>query len=323
MKNSEKKVGVLLVNLGTPKATTPKAVKLFLSEFLQDKRVVDKNPFLWYPLLHGVILPFRASKIARLYKNIWMVQGSPLLVYSIRQKLELERATGLPVEIGMTYGHPSMSGAVKSLLAQGVNKIVVLPLYPQYSQTTTAAAFDKFALTLKEHPVIPEFHFVHHYYDNDDYIEALAISIEAHWKKKGKPDMLLCSYHGIPVRYSNNGDLYLTHCTETTAKLRQRLRKDVPIRMTFQSRFGPEPWLEPYTDKTITSLPKEGIKHLDVITPGFSVDCLETVEEISVLCRSLFLKAGGDIFEYIPCLNDAPQHIEMMRKLVETYLKNV
>lgn len=319
MKTKQKKIGVLLMNLGTPKTPTRQGVKSFLSEFLQDKRVVDMDPLLWYPLLQGVILPFRAPRIARLYKSIWTEKGSPLLVHSIRQKLELERVIPFPVEVGMTYGSPNIFSGLQSLRMQGCEKILVFPLYPQYSQTTTAAAFDAFAHTLKRFPHLPSFHFISHYYDHDAYIEALALSIETHWEKNGRPEMLLCSYHGIPVRYSKRGDPYFAHCTKTTEKLECRLGTDVRIAMTFQSRFGREPWLKPYTDKTLQQLPKQGVKRVDVITPGFSADCLETLEEISTLCREMFLKAGGEKFGYIPCLNDAPAHIEMMRQIIELH----
>ncbi|WP_407330885.1 ferrochelatase [Enterovibrio sp. 27052020O] len=322
MDNNENKVGVLLANLGTPDAPTAKAVSAFLSEFLHDHRVVDMTRWLWCPLLHGIILPVRSPKVAKLYQSVWMDEGSPLMVYSKRQKAALEQMLDIPVEIGMTYGSPSLASAVSALEARGCNKILVLPLYPQYSRTTTAAVFDKLAKSLKAKPVLPEFRFINHYYSEDSYIDALAQSVEAHWAENGKPDMLVCSYHGIPKRYADNGDPYREHCLATTEKLIKRLNTDVALKTTFQSRFGREEWLQPYTDKTLEQLPKEGVKRLDIISPAFSVDCLETLEEISDQCHETFMEAGGETFNFIPCLNDSPAHIAMMKQLVERHTQN-
>ncbi|KXF81420.1 ferrochelatase [Enterovibrio coralii] len=321
MENNQNKVGVLLANLGTPEAPTAKAVKAFLGEFLHDKRVVDMTRWLWCPLLHGIILPVRSPKVAKLYESVWMEEGSPLMVYSKRQQAALEAKLNMPVELGMTYGSPSLKSGVEALTARGCEKILVFPLYPQYSRTTTAAIFDKLAKSLKQQPALPEFRFINHYYSEEDYIEALAQSVEAHWEQNGKPDMLVCSYHGIPKRYADNGDPYASHCEGTTSKLAARLNTDVPVKMTFQSRFGREEWLQPYTDKTLEVLPSEGIERLDIITPAFSVDCLETLEEIAEQNRDAFMEAGGKEYNYIPCLNDAPAHIEMMCHLVERHTK--
>ncbi|MEZ8143948.1 ferrochelatase [Enterovibrio norvegicus FF-33] len=322
MENNENNVGVLLVNLGTPEAPTAKAVSAFLSEFLHDQRVVDMTRWLWCPLLHGIILPVRSPKVAKLYQSVWMDEGSPLMVHSKRQQAALEQILDIPVEIGMTYGSPSIASAVSALKDRGCNKILVLPLYPQYSRTTTAAVFDKLAKSLKDQPVLPEFRFINHYYSEDSYIDALAQSVEAQWAANGKPDMLVCSYHGIPKRYADNGDPYREHCLATTEKLIARLDTDVAIKTTFQSRFGREEWLQPYTDKTLEQLPKEGVKRLDIISPAFSVDCLETLEEISDQCHETFMEAGGEVFNFIPCLNDSPAHIAMMKQLVERHTQN-
>ncbi|MDD1792982.1 ferrochelatase [Enterovibrio sp. ZSDZ42] len=319
MENNKNNVGVLLANLGTPEAPTAKAVSTFLSEFLHDQRVVDMTRWLWCPLLHGIILPVRSPKVAKLYQSVWMDEGSPLMVHSKRQQVALEKVLGIPVEIGMTYGAPSLASAVSQLQERGCDKILVLPLYPQYSRTTTAAVFDKLAKSLKDQPVIPEFRFVNHYYSEASYIDALAQSIESHWELNGKPDMLVCSYHGIPKRYADNGDPYREHCHETTERLIARLDADVKIKTTFQSRFGREEWLQPYTDKTLEKLPSEGVKRLDVISPAFSADCLETLEEIAEQCHESFIEAGGEEFRFIPCLNDSPAHIDMMRQLVERH----
>ncbi|MGF1705944.1 ferrochelatase [Enterovibrio baiacu] len=316
---NKQKTGVLLANLGTPDAPTAKAVSAFLSEFLHDKRVVDMTRWLWCPLLHGIILPVRSPKVAKLYQSVWMEEGSPLMVYSQRQKVALEATIDMPVELGMTYGQPSILSAVESLQAQGCERILVLPLYPQYSRTTTAAVFDKLAKSLKGKPAIPEFRFINQYYDDATYIEALAQSVESHWDANGKPDMLVCSYHGIPKRYADNGDPYREHCHDTTERLIARLNTDVKIKTTFQSRFGREEWLQPYTDKTLEQLPKDGVKRVDIISPAFSVDCLETLEEIAEQCHDSFMEAGGEAFRFIPCLNDSPAHIDMMRQLVERH----
>ncbi|OEF61256.1 ferrochelatase [Enterovibrio norvegicus] len=316
---NKKKTGVLLANLGTPEAPTAKAVSAFLSEFLHDQRVVDMTRWLWCPLLHGIILPVRSPKVAKLYQSVWMEEGSPLMVYSQRQKAALETVIDMPVELGMTYGQPSILSAVESLQAQGCERILVLPLYPQYSRTTTAAVFDKLAKSMKGKPVIPEFRFINQYYDDKAYIDALAQSVESHWDANGKPDMLVCSYHGIPKRYADNGDPYREHCHDTTERLIARLNTDVMIKTTFQSRFGREEWLQPYTDKTLEQLPKDGVKRVDIISPAFSVDCLETLEEIAEQCHDSFMEAGGEAFRFIPCLNDAPAHIDMMRQLVERH----
>lgn len=315
-------VGVLLANLGTPKAPNAKAVKAFLSEFLHDKRVVDTSRWIWCPLLHGVILPFRSPKVAKLYQSIWMEQGSPLLVHSIRQKLLLEKRLDMPVEMAMTYGHPNIKNALDALFSKGCDKIVVLPLFAQYSQSTTAAVFDKLALALRHYPKLPDFRLIQHYFDEDAYIDALVISIKAHWQKHGIPQMLVCSYHGIPERYVKNGDPYASQCLATSEKLYHKLHEEVVIKSTFQSRFGREPWLQPYTDHSLELLPKQGITRIDLITPGFSVDCLETLEEAAIQYRELFLKSGGNMFHYIPCLNEDKAHIEMMAQLVYKQMKH-
>ncbi|RXJ74725.1 ferrochelatase [Veronia nyctiphanis] len=313
------KTGILLANLGTPDAPTASAVKAFLAEFLHDHRVVDLTRFIWCPVLHGIILPIRSPKVAKLYQSVWMEEGSPLMVYSKRQQRALHEASGLPVELGMTYGNPSIESAITALKEQGCEKVLVLPLYPQYSATTTAAVFDQVARVAKKSPVLPEFRFVNHYYEQDKYINALAVSVEKHWAEHGRGDVLLCSFHGIPKRYADNGDPYPKHCFATTEALKVRLGlEDHQIKTSFQSRFGREEWLQPYTDKTLEKMPSEGIKRLDIISPAFSVDCLETLEEIDGECRETFLEAGGEVFHFIPCLNDSSEHIDLMSDLVES-----
>lgn len=314
---NNKKQGVLLVNLGTPDEATAPAVKQFLSQFLHDKRVVDMTRWLWCPILHGVILPIRAPKVAKLYQSVWTDEGSPLMVYSKRQAEKLKQLVDMPVELGMTYGNPSLQTGVESLLSQGVEEVIVLPLYPQYSGTTTAAVSDGLTKAFQNIPVTPSFQFIRDYHDHPTYIKALAESVKRSWQEKGKGDYLLCSYHGIPKRYADNGDIYPQHCQRTTELLAEELGlTSEQIGMTYQSRFGREEWLQPYTDKTLEAMPAKGIKKLDIMAPAFSVDCLETLEELSEECREIFIEHGGEAFTYIPCLNDEELHIEMMAELI-------
>ncbi|NVD07228.1 ferrochelatase [Vibrio sp. JPW-9-11-11] len=313
---NNKKQGVLLVNLGTPDAATAPAVKRFLSQFLHDHRVVDMTRWLWCPILHGVILPIRAPKVAKLYQSVWMEQGSPLMVYSKRQAEKLQALIDMPVELGMTYGNPSLQTGLEALVAQGVEDIIVLPLYPQYSGTTTAAVSDGLTKAFKKMPIVPNYQFIRDYHEHPLYIKALAESVRRSWQEHGKGDYLLCSYHGIPKRYADNGDIYPQHCERTTALLALELDlTPEQIGMTYQSRFGREEWLQPYTDKTLEKLPAKGIKKLDILAPAFSVDCLETLEELSDQCCEIFTEHGGETFTYIPCLNDDDLHIELMAQL--------
>ncbi len=314
----QKKIGVLLANLGTPDEPTAQAVKRFLSQFLHDHRVVDLTRWLWCPLLHWVILPLRSPRVAKLYQSVWMEEGSPLMVYSKRQQDKLQQQLSVPVELGMTYGNPSLLSGVQALQDQGVEKIIVLPLYPQYSATTTAAVFDGLAKGLKSQRVLPELQFITSYHDHPLYIRALADKVRASWRDKGQGDLLICSYHGIPKRYADNGDIYPQHCQQTTRLLAQELGlNEQQVMMTYQSQFGKEEWLQPYTDKTMQALPSQGVKKVDIVCPAFAVDCLETLEEISEENQHLFLEAGGETFNYIACLNDSDLHIEMMVDLIQ------
>ncbi|MBB1315434.1 ferrochelatase [Aliivibrio sp. SR45-2] len=316
---NNKKAGVLLVNLGTPTAPTAAAIKTFLSEFLHDKRVVDMNRFIWCPLLHGVILPIRAPKVAKLYQSVWMEDGSPLMVYSQRQVSALQDRLSLPVALGMTYGQPAIKSGIELLEEQGCDEIIILPLYPQYSRTTTAAVFDQIGKQYKTTSVLPNFTMVHNYHDHPLYIKALAESIRLSWKEKGKGDYVLCSYHGIPQRFVDNGDIYAEHCIRTTELLAEELGlNSEQIGMSYQSRFGREAWLQPYTSETLKELAPKGIKSLDIISPAFSVDCLETLEELSEECKEIYMTAGGEKYTFIPCLNDDELHIEMMAAIVSS-----
>ncbi|HBX2650404.1 TPA: ferrochelatase [Klebsiella pneumoniae] len=315
------KTGILLANLGTPDAPTPGAVKRYLRQFLSDKRVVDTSRLLWWPLLRGVILPIRSPRVAKLYQSVWMEEGSPLMVYSRRQQQALAaRLPDTPVALGMSYGSPSLASAVDDLLAQGVEHIVVLPLYPQYSCSTVAAVWDVLARILAKKRAIPGISFIRDYAEHPDYIHALAASVRASFAVHGEPDLLLLSYHGIPQRYANQGDDYPQRCRDTTRELVSALGLPPErVMMTFQSRFGREPWLTPYTDETLKMLGEKGTKHIQVLCPGFAADCLETLEEIAVQNREIFLEAGGKQYEYIPALNADAAHIEMMVNLTAPY----
>ncbi|EJL9101007.1 ferrochelatase [Klebsiella pneumoniae] len=315
------KTGILLANLGTPDAPTPGAVKRYLRQFLSDKRVVDTSRLLWWPLLRGVILPIRSPRVAKLYQSVWMEEGSPLMVYSRRQQQALAaRLPDTPVALGMSYGSPSLASAVDDLLAQGVEHIVVLPLYPQYSCSMVAAVWDELARILAKKRAIPGISFIRDYAEHPDYIHALAASVRASFAVHGEPDLLLLSYHGIPQRYANQGDDYPQRCRDTTRELVSALGLPPErVMMTFQSRFGREPWLTPYTDETLKMLGEKGTKHIQVLCPGFAADCLETLEEIAVQNREIFLEAGGKQYEYIPALNADAAHIEMMVNLTAPY----
>ena len=311
------KPGVLLVNLGTPDAPTTAAVKRYLKQFLSDPRVVDTPRWLWWPILNGVVLPFRSPRVSKLYASVWMEGGSPLMVYSQQQREALAARVDMPVELGMSYGNPSLQSAVDRLMAQGVTRMIVLPLYPQFSCSTVAAVWDGLYSAFKKARTLPHIDLIRDYAEHPAYIAALKASVERAFAAHGQPDLLVLSYHGIPQRFANEGDDYPLRCADTTALLQQALGlRDDQIMMTFQSRFGREPWLQPYTDETMQGLAKKGVKHVQVMSPGFAADCLETLEEISEQNREFFLHGGGEKFEYIPALNADAAHIEMMVQLV-------
>ena len=314
-----KKFGVILANLGTPDEPTSSAISRYLWEFLTDPRVVDLPRWKWFPLLKAIILPLRSKRIAKNYQAIWTTQGSPLLAITKQQQQALQtylRAQGIDVqvEIAMTYGNPSMRSAVKNLLKSQVEKIIVLPLYPQYSSTTTGALLDAFANALKQERGFVPFDFIHSYHLNENYINALAQSVQARLKAD---EFLLFSYHGIPLRYENMGDYYREHCKQTTIAVADKLGLTKnQWAMSFQSRFGREEWLQPYTDKFLQNASAQGINKIAVICPGFAADCLETIEEIDEENREYFLTHGGESYQYIPALNAVPAHIAMMGKLI-------
>ncbi len=315
--------GVMLVNLGTPAAPTAKAVREYLAEFLGDPRVIDAPRWLWWPILHGVILRIRPPKVAKAYASVWQEEGSPLLAIGRRQQRALAAAlaerTGeaIPVELAMTYGQPSMEQAGLALRDAGVDKILVLPLYPQFSRTTTGAVFQRLAKALAPCPHLPQLRFVNHYHDHPDYIAALAASVREHWEAQGDRGRLLMSYHGIPKRYVDNGDPYGRHCQRTSALLAEALDlAEGSWFQSYQSRFGREEWLKPYTDETLKQWGADKTECVDVISPAFAADCLETLEEIDAENREYFQEAGGGRYRYIPALNDRPEHIHLLSQLV-------
>ncbi|MGL5336822.1 MAG: ferrochelatase [Enterovibrio sp.] len=318
------KKGVLLLNLGTPSAPTATAVRQFLAPFLSDQRVVALSPLFWLPLLHGVILPTRAPRVAKLYQKIWHAAGSPLLVYSKALQEALQEKLLLPVELAMTYGEPSCAQALASLKAQGCTQVLVLPLYPQYSSTTTAAAFDAVAAALKTQHELPALRFVTHYFSNELYIKALADSVLNLWQQHGEPQQLICSYHGIPQQLVDQGDPYYAHCLQTSALLQEALLlhgHNVPVESCFQSRFGRQQWLEPYTEPHLISIAKQGVKRVDLLAPSFACDCLETLEELAVEAKEAFLQAGGEELRYIACLNATPLHLEALLSITQQQLQ--
>ncbi|XOD69924.1 MAG: ferrochelatase [Sodalis sp. (in: enterobacteria)] len=319
----QEKYGVLMVNLGTPNAPTPRAVKRYLAEFLRDKRVVDKPRMLWLPLLYGIILPRRSPKVAKLYKRIWMEKGSPLLVYSRLQQQALSaRLPDITVALGMSYGQPALSQALTHLLEKGITRLIILPLYPQYCSSTSASIWNAVAKSLSEYCCLPSISFIRDYAAHPAYISALRESVTRAFVQHGKPDRLVISFHGIPKRYVKKGDDYPQRCEVTRQALVTAL--DYPanqVLMTFQSHFGYDPWLGPATDTTMKILPAQGVKQVQVICPGFSADCLETLEEIQIQNRKIFECAGGSLFHYIPALNDDVAHMEMLQQLITAELR--
>ncbi len=316
---------VLLVNIGTPTAPTPRAVRRYLAQFLADPRIVETPRWLWRLILHGVILRLRPARSAELYRKIWTAQGSPLAVgmaalsERLQATLRAQRPGPILVRHAMRYGDPAIGTVLRDLAAAGVRRVLVLPLFPQYSGTTTASAFDAISTELSRWRWLPELRFINSYHAAPHYIEALARSVEAHWQRQGRAPRLLLSFHGTPESYLHAGDPYFCQCQETARRLRERLGLDEQaISVTFQSRVGAARWLQPYTDATLQSLPAKGKKRLYVVCPAFSVDCLETLEEIAKEGKELFEKSGGEYFRYIPALNDDPEYIDALAALVRT-----
>ena len=315
------KTGVLIINLGTPDSTNWFDIRRYLKEFLSDKRVIEVNPILWQIILNLIILTFRPSKTAKAYKEIWMKNEdmSPLLYYTQKQAQKLAQSLAsenLILDFAMRYGNPSIKSKIYKLKEQGCENLVILPLYPQYAAATTATVCDEVYRTLMNMRWQPSLKIIPHYESEPLYIDALVNSInkkihELSWK----PDLIIASYHGIPKKYFDKGDPYHCYCHKTTRLMTEKFRS-IEIKTTFQSRFGPQAWLQPYTDKTLESLPIEGKKNILTICPGFSSDCVETLEEILIQGKESFLDAGGENFDMIPCLNDNEDHIELLKNLI-------
>lgn len=320
-------LGILVVNLGTPAAPETKAVRRYLAEFLSDPRIIELPRWLWNILLHGVILRIRPSRSAAAYREVWSDEdGSPLLSISRQQtealKADLRKRFGnqVHVALGMRYGDPSIDSAITELEEANVRRMIVLPMYPQYSGTTTASVFDAVTNRLQKTRWIPELRFINQFCDQKAFVTALANSVRESWEQHGRGDLLVTSYHGIPKRYLTSGDPYHCLCHKTSRLLAEDLGIEPDkIRVVFQSRVGREEWLRPYCDETMKTLPSEGIKNIDVLCPAFSADCLETIEEISGENREYFEEHGGERFQYIPCLNDRPDHIQFLGDLIERH----
>ncbi len=318
-----KDTAVLLLNLGTPAAPTPAAVRRYLAEFLGDQRVIDYPRWLWLPLLHAVILNLRPQRSARAYAKIWTAQGSPLLVQStaLAERLtDVCTGDGVRVALAMRYGEPATDRVIDRLLSDGVRRLLVLPLYPQYSATSTAAALDAVFAALGRQRVLPQLRTIADYHAEPEYIRALAASVEDFWKAHGRGARLLLSFHGIPERYVRLGDPYLQQCLTTARLLRERLNLSAEFLVTsFQSRVGRERWLMPYTDEVLAQFASAGVEHVQVLCPGFAVDCLETLEEIEIRGREQFLAAGGKRLDYVPALNDTTAHVQLLHGLIKRH----
>ncbi|WP_342219602.1 ferrochelatase [Rickettsiella endosymbiont of Miltochrista miniata] len=313
------KSGLLLINLGTPQASSTRAVRDYLAEFLSDRRVVELPAWFWQPLLRLVILPIRARRTAKLYQSIWMDEGSPLAVYTQRlaEKVQANLGDKYQIVLAMRYGQPSIRAGLKQLLGAGVSSITILPLYPQYSAATTASCLDKISQLLRQSRVIPNLRFIASYFDHPLYIQALANQIKKYRLEQSENNYLLFSFHGLPQRNIELGEPYQQQCFTTVRLIAERLQLSEPeFQIVFQSRFGAAKWLQPYCDVVLQALPARGIKNVTVICPGFAVDCLETLEEISKRYRALFLAAGGENFTYIPALNDSAEQVQLLSSLV-------
>ncbi len=324
---SQERIGILLVNLGSPEAPTTSAVRKYLAEFLWDPRVIEVPRLLWWLILHGVILRIRPPRTAKNYKKVWTDEGSPLIAISRKQAQAVEKQLqkqirgSVVVDIAMRYGKPSIATGLRGLRKAGAHRFLILPMYPQYSATTSASVFDAVTEELRHWRWLPDMRFINSYHDHAGYIGALAQSIDKHWQARGKkPDKLLFSFHGIPKRYFDNGDPYFCHCQKTARLVAEKLQlSDEQWMVAFQSHFGKEEWLKPYCDETLAELPQQNVKSVDVICPGFSADCLETLEEIGMENRQIFLDNGGEEYHYIPALNDHATHIKALCDLIQQH----
>jgi ferrochelatase len=320
------RTGVLLCNLGTPDEPSASALRRYLGQFLSDHRVVEIPHLIWKPILHGIILRVRPAKSAAKYATVWTPDGSPLKVWTDKQAKLLQGWLGeaghqVRVRYAMRYGNPSIASQLDALKAEGVNRILILSAYPQYSGTTTASVFDDVADWGKRQRHLPEFRFINRYHDDPGYINALAERVQTHWREHGQAEKLVMSFHGVPERTLHLGDPYHCECYKTARLLAERLDL-APDRylLTFQSRFGKAKWLEPYTEPTLIALARSGTRSVDVVCPGFTSDCLETLEEISQEAKEAFMHAGGQTFNYIPCLNDSKPWMDALSALVQQHL---
>ncbi len=321
------KTAVLLCNLGTPDEPTAPAVRRYLAEFLGDPRVVEIPRWFWLPILHGIILRTRPAKSAAKYATIWTPEGSPLKLWTEKQATLLrgwmgEAGHNVSVRYAMRYGNPSIASQLDALKAEGVTRVLILPAYPQYSATTTASVFDAVYTWAASTRSIPELRFVNRYHDDAGYINALVKQVRAYWQTNGRPDQFVMSFHGVPERTLHLGDAYHCECHKTARLLAERLGlQKEQYKVTFQSRFGKAKWLEPYTEPTLKALAAAGTNRVDVICPGFTGDCLETLEEIAQEARDAFLAAGGKEFHYIPCLNDSPDWITALSAVAQNHMQ--
>lgn len=321
------RTGLLLVNLGTPEAATAPALRRYLGQFLWDRRVVEIPRAVWWPILHGIILRVRPAKSAAKYASIWTPQGSPLRVWTEKLSTLLQGFLGqqghdVRVRHAMRYGQPSVASQLDALKAEGVTRVLVLPLYPQYSGATTASVMDEVFAWGRQTRLLPEMRHVNHFHDDPGYIAALAASVREHWAREGRPDKLVMSFHGMPHRTLLLGDPYHCECLKTGRMLAEALAlsKDQYV-VTFQSRFGKAKWLEPYTEPTLRALGKSGTKRVDVVCPAFVADCIETLEEIAMEGKAAFLESGGQDFHYIPCLNDRLDWVRALSQIAEQHLQ--
>ncbi len=325
--NYKNKIGILLTNLGTPDSPDPKSLRKYLNQFLMDRRVVDLPRIFWVPLLKIIILNIRPRKSAKLYRKIWTDKGSPLLSFSrkIIEKIDekfKDKKNNFIIILGMRYGNPSIKEALQTFKKEGVSKILVFPLYPQTGSPTTSSTFDAINNFLNKELWMPNLRFISGYHDHPFYIDLLANSIEKSFSDNGKPEKLIFSFHGMPKRYLKNGDPYYCFSHKTARLVAEKLNlKTDEYDLAFQSRFGREEWLKPYIEDIIIDYKEEGVKSLQIISPAFSVDCLETLEEINIQYRKLFLSNGGERFHYIPCLNDTEGHIDMIKVIIENNIK--
>ena len=322
------RIGVLVVNLGTPDSPSYSAVLRYLREFLGDRRVINTSRLIWLPILYGVVLPLRPLRTVRKYRSIWMQEGSPLAVYSkrlagkVEHQLRAAHGDRLRLALGMTYGNPSLASAIESLAEQNAKRLLVLPLYPQYCSSTTGSVFDRTSAVLQRWRWLPETRFVNDYHDDAGYIDALAARIEAHWREVGERSHLLLSYHGIPAAYVKEGDPYQAQAETTTRLVAARLGLGPEdFSHCYQSRFGSVEWLQPYTADTLKALAQRGLRKLTVASPSFAVDCLETLEEVAIEYRDQFVALGGERLTLVPALNDDDRHAQILASIIQRQLQ--